>query len=224
MANLIPVVQNEIKRYKARGLQITGIYVDNQFFNEEFENAIKPAILIPHAANEHVSVAERRNRTAQERMRSILAGLPYNSIPKIMVRGLGTKVKGVLNKFSARNGGVSSTISPEQIVEGKRKIDFNQKRISFGQYAEIHDGTDNTAKYRTVAGIAMFPTNDREGYGFMCIETGKFRHSNNWTSKPVTEEVIQQVENIAKDMVNVQSLLDEMDTYYDTELINNAIR
>ena len=70
----------------------------------------------------------------------------------------------------------------------------------------------------------MFPPNDREEYDFMCIETGKFRHSNNWTSKPVTEEVIQQVENIAKDMVNEQSLLDEMDTYYDTELMNNAIR
>ena len=62
-------------------------------------------------------------------MQSILAGLPYNSISKIMVRGLGTKVKGVLNKFPVRTGGALSTISSEQIVEGKRKMDFNQKRF-----------------------------------------------------------------------------------------------
>ena len=68
MNSLVPFVKNEIDMYAARGLQITGVHVDNQFFNEEFVQAIKPATLIPYAANEHVSVAERRNRTVKERM------------------------------------------------------------------------------------------------------------------------------------------------------------
>ena len=160
MTALIPLVQAEIDMYAARGLQITGVHVDNQFFNEQFAQSIKPATLIPYAANEHVSVAERRNRTIKERMRSLLAGLPYRSIPKIMVRGLGKKVK-------VRTGGVSSTISPQEIVEGRRKLNFSKRRINFGQYAEIHDGTTNTAKERTVEAIAMYPTNDREGFAFM---------------------------------------------------------
>jgi len=147
--------------------------VDNQFFNEQFAKSIQPALLIPYAANEHVSVAERRNRTVQEQMRSVLAGQPYKAIPKIMLRGLGKKVMSVINKFPVRTGGVSSTISPEEIVEGRRKLDFSKRRINFGQYAEIHDGTSNTAKDRTVEGIAMYLTNDREGFAFMCLKTGK---------------------------------------------------
>jgi len=54
-------------------------------------------------------------------------------------------------------------------------LDFSKRRINFGQYTEIHDGTTNTAKERTVEGIAMYPTNDREGFAFMCLKTGKYR-------------------------------------------------
>ena len=50
MDNLIRLVLNEIKKYTARGLQVSGVHVDNQFCNEAFENTIKPAILIPYAA------------------------------------------------------------------------------------------------------------------------------------------------------------------------------
>ena len=55
-------------------------------------------------------------------------------------------------------------MSPAEIVEGTRKMDFSKKRINFGQYAEIYDGTDNTASGRSVEEIAMYPTNDCEGF------------------------------------------------------------
>ena len=105
--HLIQHVTNEIDKYSARGLQISGVHVDNQFYKSEFERAIKPANLIPYAAEEHVSIIERRIRTVKERMRSILSGLPYKALPNVMIRGLAKKVKSMLNKFPARNGGVS---------------------------------------------------------------------------------------------------------------------
>jgi len=129
-------------------------------------------------------------------MRSILAGLPYKAVPKIMIRGLAKKAKSMLNQFPVRKGGVSSTISPAEIVESP---DFGRKRVNFGQYVEIHDGTDNTISERSKGNIAMHATNDREGYAFMCLDTGRSRHSNNWTVKPVTLDVMQRVEHIAKD-------------------------
>ena len=124
-------------------------------------------------------------------MRSILAELPYKSVPKIMIRGLAKKVMSIMNKFPARKGGVSNTISPESIVEGKRKIDLSHKRVNFGQYVEIHDGTDNTASDRSVGAIAMYSTNEREGFAFMCLTTGRYRHSNIWSVKPITDEVVK---------------------------------
>ena len=211
MTHIIPIVKKEINKYTARGLEITGVHIDNQFFNQEFENAIRPATLITYAADEHVSVIERRNRTVKERMRSILAGLPYQQIPKIMLRGLSKKVKTVINQFPVRKGGVSNTISPEEIVEGKQKIDLSKKRVNFGQYVEIHDGTTNTSSERAVGAIAMYPTNGREGYAFMCIDTGRFRHSNNWVAKPISEEVTDKVAQLAKDPIDVEALLQDLE-------------
>ena len=136
--------------------------------------------------------------------------MSHKAIPKVLVRGLAKKVKSMINKFPVRKGGISTTISPEEIIEGKRKMDGNRKRINFGQYAEIYDGTSNTADARSVGGIAMYATNDREGFAFMCLDTGKSRHSNNWTVKPTTEDIITRVENIAKDVVDTEELMDEL--------------
>ena len=222
--HMIQHITNEIDKYSARGLQISGVHVDYQFYKSEFERAIKPANLIPYAAEEYVAVIERRIRTVKERMRSILSGMPYKAIPKVMVRGLTKKVKSMINKFPVKNGGVSKTISPEEIIEGKRKMDGNRKRINFGQYAEIHDGTTNKVDARSVGGIAMYATNDREGFAFMCLDTGKNRHSNNWTAKPITEDIITRVENIAKDMVDTEELIEELDTYGLSEELDSAKR
>ena len=144
MASIVPIVQKVIKKYRLRGLEVTSVHIDNQINNDESEQGRQPATIVPYSADEHVSVAERRIRTIKERMRSVLAGLPYKAVPKIMIRGLAKKVKSMLNQFPVRNGGISATISPTEIVEGKRKPDLGMKRINFGQYVEIHNGTDNT--------------------------------------------------------------------------------
>ena len=166
-----------------------------------------PIKIVPYSADEHVSIAERRNRNVKERMRSIIAGLPYKSIPKIMIRGLARKVQQMINSFPSRKGGVSETISPAEIVEGIRKPDFSKRRVNVGQYVEIHDGTDNTANRRSKGAIAMYSTNAREGFAFMCLDTGRSRHSNNWTMKPISAEVIARVEEIAKDSQNNEDIL-----------------
>ena len=103
-------------------------------------------------------------------------------------------------------------------------MDFSKKRIHFGQYAEIHDGTDNTASGRSVEGITMYRTNDREGFAFMCLDTGKYRHSNNWTQKPITAEIKQRVENMVKDVVNVKTLMEEIEAYVEQEIMQSALR
>ena len=139
-----------------------------------------------------------------------------------MVRGLATKVKNMINKFPVRKGGVSSTLSPEEIVEGKHKLDGNRRRINFGQYAEVHEGTTNTAANRSIGGIAMYATNARDGFAFMCIETGRCRHSNNWVEKPITEDVIAKVENLTKEGVEVHTLMSELDMIVPEDIIDSS--
>lgn len=69
----------------------------------------------------------------------------------------------------------------------------------------------------------MYPTNKREGYEFMCLERGRSRHSNNWTTKPITTEVMQCVEEIAKDRGNIEELLQLTEEEELNELHRKAI-
>ena len=87
MVHIVPILQKVVRKYKIRGLDIVSVHIDNQFYNDEFAQGMLPIKIVPYSADEHVSIAERRNRTVKERMRSIIAGLPYKNIPKIMLRG-----------------------------------------------------------------------------------------------------------------------------------------
>jgi len=124
-----------------------------------------------------------------------------------MIRGLARKVQQVINSFPVRKNGVSDTISPAEIVEGVRKPDFSKRRVNFGQYVEIHGGTDNTATERSKRAIALYSTNAREGFAFMCLDTGRSRHSNNWTMKPISTEIIARVEELSKDSETIEDIL-----------------
>jgi len=108
----------------------------------------------------------------------------------------------MINKFPAKNG-VSTILSPEEIVEGRRKIDMRLRRIAYGQYAQVHTGTDRTAQARSVDAIALNQKNDHEGYAFMSLETVNILHSNIWTRLPITPDIIEKVQSLAKAMIDV---------------------
>jgi len=113
----------------------------------------------------------------------------------------------MINSFPARKNGVSDTISLAEIVEGARKPDSSSRQVNFGQYEEIHGGKDNTATERSKGAIAMYSTNAREGFAFMCLDTGRSRHSNNWTMKPISTEIIARVEELSKDSETIEDIL-----------------
>ena len=83
----------------------------------------------------------------------------------------------MLNRFYVKNG-VSNSILPEDIVEEKQKMNFNQKRIAYDQYAQVHNGTDNMDKLQSVFGVILYQKNEYEGYVFKYIGTGNLIHSN----------------------------------------------
>lgn len=59
-------------------------------------------------------------------------------------------------------------------------MDYDLKKdISYGQYAQIHCGTDGTMQIKSVYSIAMYPMNKREEYAFMSLGTVRLLHSNN---------------------------------------------
>ena len=60
-----------------------------------------------------------------------------------MIRGLLERITESLNIIPLDHG-VSSTLSPPEIVDGIDKFDCRKKHIKFGTYAQVYTGTDNT--------------------------------------------------------------------------------
>ena len=59
-------------------------------------------------------------------------------------------------------------MSPETIVTGASKPDYNRKRIPFGGYAMVYTGTENNMNSRTVPAISLKESNDMNGQ-YLCL-------------------------------------------------------
>ena len=83
-------------------------------------------------ANAHVRMAERNNRVVQERARALYHCLPYQVMPRVMIRYLVMLVASQLNWFPVKDG-ISEYFSPHAIIK-RFAIDYKACRIPFGSY------------------------------------------------------------------------------------------
>jgi hypothetical protein len=194
---IINELENVIDIYTARGFKVTDCHGDNEFDTKAIKARFKKIIFHICGRNEHVNEIERSVRTVKERSRTTCHAVPYRRYTKLMTRHMVKGVIDMLNDFPSSNG-VSQTLSPNTIVLGKGKPDFNKPRIAFGAYAMVYIGTTNTMKSRAIPGIALNASNDRGGHFFMSIHTGKRIHSHKWQELPISNEIIDAVEALAK--------------------------
>ena len=96
-----------------------------------------------------------------------------------MTRELQAGIIKALNSFPSKDG-ISTTMSPRPIVDGRGKPRMDIKRISFGSFAYVFTDTDNTMDTRGVPAIALRQSNDNGGKYFMSLETGKMTNCYNW--------------------------------------------
>ena len=97
--------------------------------------------------------------------------------------------------------GISDTISPSTLVLGKPTLDYNEMRIEFGSYAQVFEErrVTNTTATRSIGAIALASYPDSIGqYPFMNINTGRLLYRRKFTVLPVTDYVVQRVNELGK--------------------------
>ena len=185
-----------IDRYQTRGFNVSDIFGDNEFDVPSLHDFFRPITIHSCAPEEHVPQIERQNRSTKEQLRTICHSLPYKRYTKLMTIHLAEYGNHWSNAFPSHTG-VSTTLSPSNIIEGKRKPDFNHQHIGFGSYALVHVGTKNNLKARSVPAIALRPSNDWGGYFFMSLITGRKLHAYKWVELPINDEIIERVNVLA---------------------------
>ena len=197
--DILKSVNQLLNIYKVRNIEVKQINADNEF--ECIREEVRPSILNTVAAEEHVGLIERAIRTNKDDTRCHIHRLPYTHYPTSMVEGAQIHSIYRRNSLPAANG-VSQTLSPETLITGLPPPDYNELiKLNFGDYVQTYEGeTSSTNKSRHIGAIALFPSPSGHGsWYFMSLLTGKKIHRNSWTLLPATEDVIQRVNQLAKD-------------------------
>ena len=182
------------KLFTSRGLDTSTAWGDNEF--EKVRNHVQPLQVETVGRGEHVGDVERSIRVCKERVRCTTTSLPCKKYPKIMIdHNLQEKIFWG-NAFAPQD--YISGVSPAGVVLGHPKVNYKQIRITFGAFAEVYDGTDNTQKSRSESAIALRPHNNKGSYYFMSLKTGRLIRSDQWRELPIDEWVINRVHELAE--------------------------
>jgi hypothetical protein len=194
------VLDNVFRIYNKAGFKFTTINCDNEFrpLMDELQDFYNIKMNYA-AAQEHVPEAERNNRVIKERFRSAFHRLPFNKLPKIMVKILAMECAKKLNFFPSR-GGVSSYYSPRMILH-QQNLDYNKHcSIAFGTYVQAHHEPDpqNAQLPRTLDCIYLrYTDNDQGGHHLLDLRTGSTIKRQTVTPVPITNNIIELVHQMA---------------------------
>jgi len=152
-----PSLSKHLKRvlevYGRAGFVVRTVLMDGDF--EKIKSLMPSVECNTTAAKKHVSEAERTIRTVKERVRGVLATLPFSHIPKRMKIEFIYFVILWLNAFPVKSG-ISQTISPRELLM-RWHLDYKKHcRVQPGTYCEVHDELvpTNTMAWRTHKAIA----------------------------------------------------------------------
>jgi hypothetical protein len=195
-ATLAACLSSDLALYQARGFSPVAIHADNEF--SVCQRSFPGVHFNICAVDGHVPEVERAIRTLKETIRATIHGLPFNSLPRVLVKELVSAAVTQANMFPHPDG-ISPTLSPSTIVTGAPKPDFNNMPLEFGQYVQVYDGTSNDVRSRTLGALATTPTANSAGdHFFLSLATGHRIHRRSWTVLPISDTVISRVEAIAE--------------------------
>ena len=97
------------------------------------------------------------------------------------------------NKDTIRDG-----MTPRNIIDNLPHVDYNDFKHKFGEYVQLHmeQKFTNNMKSRTIGAIVMGPNNVTGTYTYMSLETEKEIDGRVVQSLPLTQKVIDRVEEL----------------------------
>ena len=188
-------LDNVFQIYINRGFKIKILLMDREIMPMIEDLKQRGIIGNPTSASEHVPEVERHIRVVKERIRGLYNSLPFDRIPLLMMKQLVYYVIAWINNFPPK-GGISKFISPRTLITGVN-IDYNKHcKLEYGQYVQVHEENNptNSMHPRATGAIALGSTyNLQTGYKFMSLNTGKLIHRRNFTIIPISQDVINRV-------------------------------
>jgi hypothetical protein len=187
--------------YRRGGFQVTDILCNNEFHAvmDPIAASQNPPITMHYtAAQEHVPEAERNTRVIKEQFRMVYHQLPYNHLPRILVKYLTYKSARMPNIFPVRQG-VSKYFSLLMIIH-QENITYKQHcRTSCGTYVLAHNKPNPTNTNAPCALDCLYLRPNASGrHECLHLQTNRVITHRRVTPLPTTPAIITLIHTIAK--------------------------
>jgi len=124
-----------------------------------------------------VTKVDAKIRRVKDTYRKVKLGLPWK-LPDVLVKDL---VAYAVSRLNIRHTtSLNGNVCPRVLFTGV-PVDYKKELLlAFGDYVEAYEGTDNTSRARSSAGIALYPASNAAGSWILWkIETRtRVRRSN----------------------------------------------
>ena len=179
-----------LQTYRLRGVfQVNSLTADGAFKCLQTELSDEP-YQVPTTfcdADKHVDFVERNNRFIKERIRCVRMMMPYKKLPRRFIVEMVYRIVILVNSIP-RKGGVHKSLSPREIITGKK---FRCPEIEIGQYVQAHvGGTNSTEEERTVDALYLGRSDNGSGHEVFKISTKEPISVNRVTVMPAPQDII----------------------------------
>ena len=168
---------------------------NNKF--KKIESDLVPSTLHKQSAGENEPTSKWNIRILKDRTRSTVHSVPYRNMSLFNIDSIVGQAQSMLNAFPSKTG-ILNFMSARNIIKGRPNLDYNTMSLKLGSYIQLFEGTNNTQHRRSVGAVALNPQNEKAGYYFMFLITGRKLHGFIWTELPIAEWLITRFKELGK--------------------------
>lgn len=191
---LSKAIKEHLAGYTSRGFMPTMIFSDNEGGIVSIVSELHNAGVAVNLASpgQHVPVVENAIRLIKERVRCIIATLPFK-LPRYFMKWLIGFVVGRINMGISRTSG--DLTSPREKFLGRKTNYARDMSLCFMQTAEVpitsHQQSNSVYQERRATALALHPTGNLQGsVHFYLLSTQAIVAREHWDVVPMTTEVI----------------------------------
>ncbi len=172
------------------------MHVDPQSAFQGLRTQFPGVVIDVGGARDFVAKVDAKIRRVKELYRSVKAGLAW-SLPVSRVKDLVAYAVSRINL--RRTSALHGTLSPRVLFTGCKPSYKKELSLAFGDYVEVHAGTTNTSKERSVPCIALYPCANASGtWNFWSLTSKQYLRRSVWTKMVTNDLVIRTLNGVAE--------------------------
>jgi len=188
-------LQSHLQILREKSFSVKCVHVDPASAFQALRTQYPGTEIDVGGARDFVAKVDAKIRRIKDTYRCVKAGLPWQ-LAISRVKDLVAYCVSRLNLMSTT--ALNGVLSPRVLFTGIKPNYKRELSLAFGDYVEVHNGTTNTSKERSIPCIALYPLGNSTGsWLFWSISTRSYVRRSTWVKMVTTQLVTTAMDSDA---------------------------